>query len=97
MTSRSLLSTVLDNHPPSAIITEAGFLPHLLELIYDTNEESHHPVIVVREPDIKFAQKLGKVRIIKFSDLEHEGAKLEPIVATAAGACTKYSLTRFTP
>ena len=39
LTSKALLSPFLDSHPPSAIITDAEFLPHLLELIYDIHEK----------------------------------------------------------
>jgi long-chain acyl-CoA synthetase len=85
LTSLSLLSSVLDNHPPSAIITEAEFLPQLLELIYDTNEGSHHTVIVVGEPDVKFARSLGQVRVVKFSDVERQGIESEQLPPTATG------------
>jgi hypothetical protein len=47
LTSLSLLSEVLESHPPSAIVTHASFLPQLLELIYDSAEGEHHTVIVV--------------------------------------------------
>ncbi|EKM55644.1 uncharacterized protein PHACADRAFT_161674 [Phanerochaete carnosa HHB-10118-sp] len=83
LTSISLLSPVLDSHPPSAIITEAEFLPHLLELIYDTNEGSHHTIIVIGEPDVKRAQGLNQVRVLKFSELERQGALLEQAAPSA--------------
>ncbi|GJE86971.1 acetyl-CoA synthetase-like protein [Phanerochaete sordida] len=83
LTSISLLSPVLETHPPSAIITEAEFLPQLLELIYDTNEGSHHTVIVVGEPNVKNVQGLNQVRVIKFSDLEKEGAQLDQLAPSA--------------
>lgn len=83
LTSMSLLSSVLDNHPPSAIITEAQFLPHLLELIYDTNEGSHHTIIVVGEPNAKHIKGLKQARVFRFSDLEKQGAQLEQVAPSA--------------
>ncbi|KAF9246574.1 hypothetical protein BU15DRAFT_85321 [Melanogaster broomeanus] len=50
LSSRKLLSRVLEAHPPSAIIVGADFLPHVLELIYDAREH-HHKIIVVGQPD----------------------------------------------
>lgn len=85
LTSMSLLSSVLENHPPSAIITEAAFLPHLLELIYDSHESSHHTVIVVGEPSTKYAQGLNQIRILKFAELEVQGAQLEQVSPPSPG------------
>lgn len=84
LTSISLLSPVLESHPPSAIITHADLLPSLLELVYDTHEGSHHTIIVVGEPNNKVIQGLP-VRVLKFEDLEREGALLEAVPPTAPG------------
>lgn len=82
ITSLSLLSTVLESHPPSAIVVQVEFLPQLLELIYDASEQGHHTVIVVGEQSRdKDYSKLGKsVNFVKFDDIEREGsnAQFEP-------------------
>ncbi|KAH9056648.1 acetyl-CoA synthetase-like protein [Lactarius vividus] len=51
LASPSLLSPVLEAHPPTAVIVDASFLSHALELIYDLNESGHHFVVVVGEAD----------------------------------------------
>lgn len=84
LTSISLLSPVLENHPPSAIITDAEFLPQLLELVYDTHEGAHHTIIVVGEPSHKATQGL-QARILKFEDLERQGAVLEAVQPSTPG------------
>lgn len=75
LSSISLLSPLLDSHPPSAIITHADFLPHLLELVYDTREGSHHTIIVVGSPGVKVGQGLGQVRILAWEDILNRGAQ----------------------
>lgn len=74
ITSPELLAEVLDNHPPSAIITDADFLSHIVEQIYDLNQHHHTTVIVVGDPGsvgVKLAKEMG---LLKFSDIEKEGA-----------------------
>jgi long-chain acyl-CoA synthetase len=82
ISSASLLSPVLDAHPPSAIITDATLLPQVLELIYDSAEGSHHTIIVVGEPDPQVVSKVsgqGQARLFKWTDVESQGAKMEAI------------------
>ncbi|OCH95584.1 acetyl-CoA synthetase-like protein [Obba rivulosa] len=74
LNSLSLLSPVLDTHPPSAIITHAQFLPFLLELIYDSRESSHHKIIVVGEPDGKDVKDLP---LFRFDEIEREGVSID--------------------
>jgi long-chain acyl-CoA synthetase len=71
------LSTVLESHPPSAIVVDAEFLPLLLELICDTSEQGHHTVIVVGElgSGRSYTKQARLVNLVKFADLEREGAK----------------------
>lgn len=85
LTSKALLSPFLDHHPPSTIITDAEFLPHLLELIYDTNEGSHYTVIVHGELPAKLSQGLGQVHIVKWDDIERQGANLQQVPASSPG------------
>lgn len=84
MTSLSLLSPVLDSHPPSAIITHGQFLPALLELIYDSHESSHHTVIVLGDFDEKKVQGMGQIRVLKWEDIELEGGREGPVSQTTA-------------
>ncbi|KAI8998795.1 acetyl-CoA synthetase-like protein [Trametes punicea] len=77
LSSLSLLSSVLETHPPSAIITQADFLLQLLEHIFDLNESSHHTIVVVGEIENLKLPSLNNVRIIRWDDVEHEGASAE--------------------
>lgn len=77
-----MLSPCLEHHTPSAIITEAEFLPQLLELVYDMKEDSHYPIIVVGEPRVKVNQA---VHIFKWEDVERQGAQLQQIPPVASG------------
>ncbi|KAI0818899.1 hypothetical protein BC629DRAFT_1579348 [Irpex lacteus] len=79
LTSSSLLSEVLDEHSPTAIIAHADFLPQLLELLYDANEETNHTIIVVGQPDAKLARQIRQVRVLQWDDIERQGAQSEPI------------------
>ena len=73
ITSPELLAQVLDSHPPSAIIVDADFLSHIIEQIYDLNQR-HTTVIVVGDPG-SIGTKLSKeMSLLKFSDIEKEGA-----------------------
>jgi long-chain acyl-CoA synthetase len=71
ISSSELLAEVLDNHPPSAIITDSDFLPHIIEQIYDLNQHSHTTVIIVGDPGIELA---GEIDLLLFNDIEKEGA-----------------------
>jgi long-chain acyl-CoA synthetase len=78
--------SVLESHPPSAIITSSEFLSHLIELIYDSAEPGYHTVIVVGEPDLKaVGNSKGHVKFLRFGDLEREGAKIETVMAPPQG------------
>ncbi|OBZ75164.1 Long-chain-fatty-acid--CoA ligase 5 [Grifola frondosa] len=77
LTSLSLLSPVLDSHPPSVIITHANFLSSLLEVIYDANESAHHIVIVVGKLTNANVHKMDKLRVLQWEDVEREGASTE--------------------
>ena len=72
--SASVLSPVLESHPPSVIITDAEFLPHLLELIYDAHESEHHTIVVVGDADGAKLPKLNNVKILNWDAIEAEGA-----------------------
>ncbi|KAL0947122.1 hypothetical protein HGRIS_013254 [Hohenbuehelia grisea] len=80
LSSPALLSPVLEAFPPSAIITHAEFLPHILELIYDSDEPQQHTIIVVGEPSPKtLASVASQVRLITWSDIERDGTRVDKI------------------
>jgi len=78
-----LLSSVLESHPPSAIITHASMLTQVLELIYDAGEANrNHTIIVVGEPSPQsMASVASRVKVLKWSDVEREGFKVEKIIS----------------
>jgi long-chain acyl-CoA synthetase len=76
LSSRRLLSRVLEAHPPSAIIVGADFLPHVLELIYDAREH-HHKIIVVGQSDKNHIPKAAQeVELISWTQVEADGAQV---------------------
>lgn len=78
----------METHPPTAIITLGKFLPNVLELIYDSRESDHHTVIVVGDFDSNIADKAGStIRVLKWADVEAEGAKGEVITSAAPSMC----------
>lgn len=83
LSSLSLLSPVLDRHPPSAIITQVEFLPHLLELVYDSNEGSHHTIIVVGDVNSVTLPRSTNVKIVHWDDIERGGAVANKPVLSA--------------
>jgi len=74
ISSPELLAEVLDKHPPSAIITDAGFLSHIIEQIYDLNQNHHTTLIVVGDLGSVGAKLAKEMDLLKFSDIEEEGA-----------------------
>ncbi|KAI0797832.1 acetyl-CoA synthetase-like protein [Abortiporus biennis] len=76
LSSLSVLSPVLDEHPPSVIITHSGFLPTLLELIHESSEGENHTIIVVG--DFQKPRGITSAKILKWFDIEKEGSA-EPI------------------
>ncbi|KAF8644958.1 hypothetical protein AX16_008161 [Volvariella volvacea WC 439] len=80
--SSDLLSQVLESRHPSAIITHAHLLPQLLELIYDAETRIPHTIIVVGEPSSSaMASVASQIKILKFSELEREGNRVEKILS----------------
>lgn len=74
ISSSELLAEVLDKYPPSAIITDSDFLPHIIEQIYDLNQHSHTTVIVVGDPGSVGAKLVREIDLVLFNDIEKEGA-----------------------
>lgn len=78
---------MLDSHPPSGIIIDAAFLPHVLELIFDSNELAHHVVVVLGEPDVKTTQMASKhIKLVRWNDVEAEGKRGELLTSPAPGS-----------
>jgi long-chain acyl-CoA synthetase len=80
LSSLSLLSEVLELHPPSAIITHGTFLPQLLELIYDSAEGEHHKVIVLG--DTTSASRVENAMLFQWNEVERTGSQ-GPVVEPA--------------
>ncbi|KAN0127527.1 acetyl-CoA synthetase-like protein [Lactarius tabidus] len=86
LASASLLSPVLEAHPPTAVIVDGSFLPHALELIYDLNESVHHFVIVVGEVDkTVLSQASDRVNIVRWADIEAQGKEAAPVTSSTPG------------
>jgi len=94
LASLSLLASVLESHPPSAIITEAKFVPHLLELIHDSNEGGHHKIIVVGSDQLS-AKLLGAVQLYKWNDIESQGAKAAPVELSSPAPQDAFTVSFF--
>ncbi|SRR6266446_6000301 len=88
LSSSSLLSPVLESHPPSAIIVHGSLLPHTLELIYELNEFGRHFVIVVGEADENVISKTSQhVKVVGWADLEAQGKEAPAITSPVPGEC----------
>ncbi|KAG6337214.1 hypothetical protein ID866_1886 [Astraeus odoratus] len=93
--SPKLLSRVLEQHPPSAIIADADFLPSVLELIDDAREH-HHKIIVVGQYDDRHLSKTARrVQIITWAQVEADGAGVESGSRPTPGPEDAYTLTFF--
>jgi hypothetical protein len=74
LASPSLLYSVLESHPPTAIVVEGNFLPDLLELIFKRHELANHFIIVVGEVDQKVLSEVPKQTRLAFWDhIEAQG------------------------
>jgi long-chain acyl-CoA synthetase len=93
LSSLDLLSPVLDVHPPSAIIVNAEFLPHLLELIYEASEDAHHTIIVVGSYQASSEQHGAK--ILNWSDLEAHGKQTDKLVVPAPRPSDVFSVSYY--
>ena len=88
LSSASLISPVLESHPPSAIIIHANLLPHILELIYEVNEFGNQFVVVVGEVDENVLSKASQhVKLARWADLEAQGKGAPLITSPAPGEC----------
>jgi long-chain acyl-CoA synthetase len=83
LASSNLLASVLESHPPSAVITHASMLTQILELIYDAGEANrNHIIVVVGEPSPQaMASVASKVKVLKWADVEREGIRVEKIIS----------------
>lgn len=95
LSSPTLLPTVLESYPPSAILTHAFLLPQLLEHIYETSEQSvEHTIIVVGEPSAQtMASVASNIKVLKFAEVEREGVKVEKIISPLSNASDVFSIS----
>lgn len=85
LSSLTLLSAVLDSHPPNAIILHIHLLGHILEQIAENSEYAHHTLILVGEGDLPTVVDKLPVKIVWLADLERQGAKLASGQVVAPG------------
>jgi len=72
--SPTLLSRVLETHPPSAIIVDVDFLPRLLEML--PNGGHQLKIIVVGQYEEKDMSKSSReLELITWAQVEADGAK----------------------
>ncbi|KZT03502.1 acetyl-CoA synthetase-like protein [Laetiporus sulphureus 93-53] len=79
LTSASLLSSVLESHPPSVIITDTSLLSALLELLYDSNDSARPTIVVVGAINNKEIPGSEQARLLRWEDIERSGAKSEKL------------------
>lgn len=84
--SASVISPVLERHPPSVIITNAELLQHLLELIYDAHESEHHTIVVTGDVSGVKLPKVDHVKILMWDDIEADGAAATKAVLPVPGS-----------
>ena len=85
LSSLSLLSSVVESHQPAVIITDAGFLNHLLELLYDSNENENHTIVVVGDVDPARVSGLRNMKVLHWDDLERQGSALDKNAVPSPG------------
>ena len=73
----------MESHRPTAIVTHSYMLSAILELIYDSDERDvQHTIILVDEPDNRtLASVASNITILKFSDIEREGVRVQKILS----------------
>ncbi|KAK2460525.1 hypothetical protein APHAL10511_006995 [Amanita phalloides] len=82
VSSAAVLSLVFDQHPTSAIITNAGFVPRLLTLIYRSKLKSSHMIIIaIGEVSHQVTASVpNNVQLLRFSDIEKDGYRTERVL-----------------
>ncbi|KAF9050711.1 hypothetical protein BDZ89DRAFT_1057149 [Hymenopellis radicata] len=98
ISSPTLLSGILDSHPPTVIITHAELLPQLLELIYDAGEAGqHHTIVIVGDPSPQaMATVASKVKVLRWDDVEREGVKSQKILSPIPKPSDVFTVSFFT-
>jgi hypothetical protein len=89
LTSLKWLASILDTHPPSAIITHAHFVPQLLELIADHHELDNHTLILSGE-DERANQLLRSqpgIKVFNLEGVEESGLDEPPPPLPTARRC----------
>jgi len=83
LTSSKLLSSVIEAHPPSAIICHAFLVPLLLEHLYDEGHRHvEYTIIIVGEPTKgMMASVASNLKLLQFENVEREGAKREKVLS----------------
>ena len=82
MSSSAVPPSIFDKYPASAIITNADFVPRLLDLIYKSNARTDsYTIIVVGEVDHQIMPGVASnLRILPFDDVERGGYRMDRVV-----------------
>ncbi|KAF9451207.1 hypothetical protein P691DRAFT_808392 [Macrolepiota fuliginosa MF-IS2] len=83
LTSQDLLKRVFETQPFSTIIATAEIVPRVLESIYASGSNSRpYTIITVGEVGAQTSASIASnIRILKFSEVEREGVKVEKILS----------------
>ncbi len=75
---------MVNQHPTSAIIATAEFVPRVLDLIYKSEaNEAHIVVIVVGEVSHQMtAGVASNIRLLRFSDIERNGYRADRVLTS---------------
>lgn len=87
LTSQDLLRPVLEAQPFSTIISTAEIVPRVLEGIYASGGNSRpHTIIVVGDISPQTSASVASnIQILKFSEVEREGLRVEKILSQIPG------------
>ncbi len=87
LTSQELLKQVLETQQFSAIIATADIVPRVLEHIYasGTNSKAHTIVIAGEISPQVSASIASNIQVLKFSEVEREGVKVEKVLSQVPG------------
>ncbi|KAF8634354.1 hypothetical protein AX15_000965 [Amanita polypyramis BW_CC] len=94
VSSSTAVSSIFDKYRTSAIVTNAEFVPHLLDLIYKSDARTNnYTIIVVGEVDYRIATGIvSNLRILRFNDVERDGYRMDKVLVPAPSASDVFSV-----
>jgi len=95
VSSTAIISSVMNQHPTSAIIATAEFVPRVLDLIYKSEaNKTHIAVIVVGEVNHQMmAGVASNIRLLGFSDVERNGYCADRVLTSPPHASDVFSVS----